>query len=351
MSSRKGQGKAKELIEWIRSKDLVCITFHRNADPDAVASAVALKALAKKVSGSTQAVIVSTEGVELPSRKALELLGIDAGIIPYDQALGCEHYVIVDTSTKTQLPAVAEELRPGNYVVIDHHEINDLTKDAAAAIHDPGSASTSEIVARIIKDSGILPDKKVLTLLIVGVLYDTKFLRLATAETLETVAWLMRAGGSYSKAITALTSRTTTRSERIAKLKGIARTGLYTLNKTWVMAITCIGAHESAVLKTLMDAGADVSIAVAKRKGLTRVTVRVTNELINEVGKPVAAELCRELGESLGGVGGGHAGAAGAIIEKEVEPEKLLNAVRKYFRSLGLKVKALEEGRWKQECG
>ncbi len=350
MNSRRRLEKIKELINWVSNKTNLCIVFHRNADPDAVAAAIALKEIIQKTTNVKEVLIIAPEGIEVPSKKALSDIGLSEQIITSREGWSCNHYIVVDTSTQTQLAGISKALKPRNYVVIDHHEINDLVKDAAIAIHEPSTASTSEIIAAIAEHLTANLSKEVLTLLMVGILYDTKLLRLATPETLETMAWLMRKGGNYRKALATLTSRTISRSEKIAKLKGISRTGLYTLNKAWILAITCIGAHESAVLKTLIDAGADVAVAVAIRKGVTRITVRAVQDVIDHLGKPLAAELCRELGKRFGGTGGGHAGAAGALIESEINPEAIMEGIRHYFKSLGVSVKTLEKGRWMEEC-
>ena len=175
-------------------------------------------------------------------------------------------------------------------------------------------------------------------------------LRLAKASTFRTLADLMESGGGYSEASKLLTSREISKSEKVAKLKGISRAGIYELNKEWLMAITCIGAHESSVLKVLIDSGADLAIAVAKRKGETRVSIRATDTLINRLNAPVSASITKRLGELLGGEGGGHAGAAGAKIPGRVPPKEFLKALRKTLTELGLRITTLEEGRWLTEC-
>jgi nanoRNase/pAp phosphatase (c-di-AMP/oligoRNAs hydrolase) len=199
--------------------------------------------------------------------------------------------------------------------------------------------------------SGFRPPRSVLTALITGILYDTKFFRLATRETFDKVSWLIKMGGDYLLAQKLLLGREVTRSEKIAVLKGLSRTGLYQLNRKWILAITCVGAYESSVLKELIDSGADIAIAIAHKKNKIRVTARASRSFISAAQRPVAAELCSYLGKTLGGEGGGHSGAAGVTIPVSHRIEEILDVINKYFQSfLGLKMIPLEAGRWMDEC-
>ncbi len=340
----------KAILDKIRGlKGKACITFHQNADPDALASAVGLSALIKGLRTNVTVVFKPSEGFDVASKKVIQALNLE--ISTDDRTRECTYYFIVDTSTPTQLADIAREVEKIPYAVIDHHELNELLKKADLSLYDPSCPSASELVVELLMYSGFRPPRNVLTALITGILYDTKFFRLATYETFDKVSWLMRMGGDYLFAQKLLSGREVTRSEKIAVLKGLSRTGLYKLNKEWILAITCVGAHESSVLKELIDSGADVALAIAHRKDKIRVTARASRSFISAARKPVAAELCSYLGKTLGGAGGGHSGAAGVTIPANYRAEELLKTIKTYFqRFLGLKVSPLEIGRWMEEC-
>jgi len=340
----------KEFLKWVKRKRRLCIAFHNNGDPDAVAAAIALAEVVHSLNPPSKIYVVAPEGIDSASKRLLKQLNLQETVLPYPPPEKCSRYIIVDTSTKTQLGELGKELKPKKYAVLDHHVINELVKDAEISVYGTETSSSSELAAMVMKEVGVTVRSEVLTLLIAGILYDTRMLRLAKASTFRTLADLMESGGGYSEASKLLTSREISKSEKVAKLKGISRAGIYELNKEWLMAITCIGAHESSVLKVLIDSGADLAIAVAKRKGETRVSIRATDTLINRLNAPVSASITKRLGELLGGEGGGHAGAAGAKIPGRVPPKEFLKALRKTLTELGLRITTLEEGRWLTEC-
>jgi len=342
---------AEKLRKWVKglSEDTICVAMHRNADPDALASALGIKEILQSISREKNILILTSEGLEQASKKLLETLAPQAEVIN-DNPSECDAAVIVDTSTPQQLNRLSSLLSKP-YVVIDHHEVNDLVEGADVSIHRPSAASTSELVAELMMYLKVRPDSGVLTFLIAGILYDTRILRLASPETFAVMAWLTENGGDYRQALNILTLREVSRSEVIARLKGLSRTGLYRLNKEAILAVTCIGAHESAVLKALIDAGADVAIAVAKRPNATRITIRVSQSFLKKFGgEPIASNLALHFAKELGGSGGGHAGAAGALINSRVSPKQVLKTIARFFAKRGYSIGILEEGRWMEEC-
>ncbi len=342
-----GVNKFTEFIKWLRSGKAICLLTHRNADPDAIAALVALRYLILKTIDGRRVELVLPEGMEKASKRIIsELLPH----IEWREELGvCDRVVVVDSASPSQLGKV--EFKNLNYGVVDHHEVNELVSRASASLHLPEATSCSEIVFELSRVSGVKFPPEILTLLITGILYDTKFLRRANAGTFRTLSQIIEKGGDYSKAYSLLVGeRVVEYSERVARLKGISRTGVYSLNGKYLMAITCIGAFESSTLKVIVEAGAHVAIAVARRKDGVRVTVRCSQELVRDLGFPVAAELTSYLGKVFKGSGGGHSCAAGARFT-EFSPTEFLKAVEKFFNFKGVKVRELERGRWVEECG
>jgi len=346
-----GPADAERLRKWVEglSECTVCVAMHRNADPDALASALGVKEILRSLSHEKNVLLLTSEGLEQASKKLLEALAPQTEVIN-DNPSGCDAAVIVDTSTPQQLNKLSSLLSKP-YVVVDHHEVNDLVRGADVGIHRASATSTSELVAELMMYLKVRPDPRILTLLIAGILYDTRVLRLASPETFAVMAWLTENGGDYRQALNILTLRETGRSEVIARLKGLSRTGLYRLNKEAILAVTCIGAHESAVLKALIDAGADVAVAVAKRPNATRITIRVSRSFLKRLGgEPIASNLALHFAKELGGSGGGHAGAAGALISSHVSPRQILKTIARFFARRGYNIGILEEGRWMEEC-
>ena len=355
MSSCRNTGELgiKELIEWIASEEPgknICIAFHRGGDPDAVASAIGVRELINSVNPSLKVSITPSEGINQLSKVLLIKLGMSEENLFSGDVSSCNYFIIVDTSTHSQLGGLNELVRSRKYIVIDHHEINELLDKAIVKIYDPCRPSVSELIIRSLYVVGVRPPHNLLTLLLAGVLYDTKFLRLADDYTLESVILAIRMGGDYREAQEILTSREVGMPEKIAVLKGIARLGLYSLNDEWLLAITCISSNESSVLRTLIEAGADIAIAMAKKKKYGRVIIRASSRFLKSVNSSISAEIAHYLGGAFMGEGGGHGGAAGAVVNAKITGRELLKALRKFFKDRGLKMKLLEEGKWLREC-
>ncbi len=362
MSSSKSLRITNEGIEkalaWLSSlRGEVCILIHKNADPDAAVSAIALSYLIRYLISSGAAIsLVAPEGLEAVSRRVIEALNllnfVDVKCISKGK-VECAYQVVIDTASTSQLGEFSNILR--NYMVLDHHEVNTLIDSANILLYDPKRKSSSEIVFMVIehllRKSGDSIPKEILTALIAGILYDTKYLRLADDVTFEIMAKLLKLGGDYAHAIAILSAKKKLDySERVARIKGAMRAGLYKVNDL-LMVVTCIGAHESSVLKLLLDAGADIALAIAAKKNKgTRIIIRTTSEAVKHLGFPLAAELARELGECMKGSGGGHASAAGVYVE-EFKPESFIKVLTEFFRSRGLNLKIIDEGRWLNECG
>ncbi|MEO3993108.1 MAG: DHH family phosphoesterase, partial [Desulfurococcaceae archaeon TW002] len=238
-----------------------------------------------------------------------------------------------------------------DYVVIDHHETNELSKNALVSVHFKNVGSTSELITLMMEILSLKPNTRLATLLIAGILYDTKNLRLAKPSTFRALYYLTRlCNECLEEAFSIMTSTEIDRSEKIAILKGISRTGLYELNKDYILAITCVGAHEASVLKTLITSGADVAIAISPRPNETRIYVRASQKIVNSLKTSIASNLVTYLAEELKGSGGGHSGAAGLSLSHEVDVSEVMRLVRQFFVRLGMRINILEEGRWINKC-
>lgn len=337
----------RKLVDTLRNYSSICFCTHRDADPDAVASVLGAKFMTESLISNVRAGVIFPEGVNRVATKILKSLGFEKDLTT---ATSCDLIVYVDASSKSQVFVPGVE-SGRDYVVIDHHETNELAENALLSIHLKGMASASEIIALMLEILSLRPDTRLATLLITGILYDTKNLRLAKPSTFRALYYLTKSCSEcFNEALSLMTSTEVDRSEKIAVLKGISRTGLYELNKDFILALTCVGAHEASVLKTLIASGADVAIAISLRSGETRVYVRASQKIIEVLKSPIASDLVTYMARELGGSGGGHEGAAGLLLNYEANVNELLRLVKQFFARQGMKVSVLEEGRWVDKC-
>ncbi len=341
------ESDVKEFLNTLTPKNY-CLITHRNADLDAIASALVLREIIIRLIPSVEAYVIAPDGLDSTSKYFLSGLSITPNYLYEDDEFNkhCDCYLVIDAASKEQLGRF-NTLK--DYILVDHHEVNTLTDSAIMKLYEPKRKSTSEIVAYVLFASGVNLMHDYLTLLIGGILHDSRFLYLADGVTFSILSDLIRLGGDYVRARNLLIKRTPMEySERIARLKAMSRLGIYKSGK-YVIAITCIGAYEGNVLKSLLDCGADISIAIAPRDEGFRVTVRVNEEVVSELGKPLAGLLTSYLAELLGGSGGGHSLAAGSHILCK-EPEDILKALESFFKLLVGSFKTVDGGRWLEEC-
>lgn len=335
-----------ELVNIIQTHPFVCISTHRDADPDGIASSVALKYLIESKHHEIQAYVVLPEGVNRVAKRIVKNLELDLKSYGAPSTTQCGLHIFVDASSSYQVPGSGLGSRL-KYVIIDHHETNELVSNALVTIHIKEAASTSEIIALMMEALNVKPYNKLVTLMISGILYDTKNLRLAKPTTFKALHYLTNlCVECYNQAYSILSSAEASRSEVIAVLKGISRAGLYELNKKFLLAITCVGAYEASVMKSLINSGADVALALSRRPGETRVYVRTSQRVLDALKVPLASDLTTYLARNFGGSGGGHKGAAGVTIPSEIHAEDLMKSLKEYFMECGLRLDVLEEGRW-----
>lgn len=345
MRSREGtEGeRVAELVRRVRG--ILCIAVHKNADPDAVGAALGVAEIAKFF--GKEAHLIAPEGLEKASKEVLRAVGEGDLFSPPDEAGVCDEWVIVDTASISQLGELAGVVLGKEYAVIDHHARNSLYR--GRGIVDPEAGSTSEIVALGMEALGLRPSKATATVMLSGIVYDTRLFRLAKSTSFKAAAYLLESGADYRLILNTLMRgrNSAPYPEKVARLKGVSRAGVYKAGDLLVV-VTCIGAYEGSVLNALIDLGADIAVGMGRRKDTTRVTIRTSKTAEELLGGAPSADIASHIAVALGGSGGGHPGAAGA--EVRAGPLEVWGAIASYLASKGLRVKVLEEGRWREEC-
>ncbi|MDP2766576.1 MAG: DHH family phosphoesterase, partial [Candidatus Methanoperedens sp.] len=139
---------------------------HRNADPDALGSAFALK----EAIGGTVGVIDGCDRVASQIARQLNIEFLTNPAEDYDLV------VVVDTSTSAQLNGF--QLK--SYAVIDHHATSSLNENAAFYLHR-NKGSTAEIVLEVLKIMGAPIMRRTAFALISGIITDTGSFRYASS--------------------------------------------------------------------------------------------------------------------------------------------------------------------------
>ncbi len=280
------------------------ILLHGNADPDALASAFAIKSV---FGGSTIGV---PGGLDRVSKVLAKTLAIDS---TEKVDLSTDRYLILDTSGPEQLNATIDLSKA---IVIDHHTRNVKWEKARLYHCDDTRSSCSEIVFELLKTSGKKVPKNVALALMFGMLTDSGYFKFAKPSTLVTFAELMALHGTQMDEVMSLADLDTDISERISQLKGAQRLRYWKVGNH-IVASSQGSAFEASVCKSLISLGADVAFVGSQRGEQFRISARATQAVVREgihLGK-----LLGTVGSETTNGGGGHPGAAGITGRGDVE--------------------------------
>jgi phosphoesterase RecJ-like protein len=281
------------------------VLLHGNADPDALASGLA-------VQRSFPDVYIGTPG---GLDRVSKLLAKNLGVETFDDVakVHSARILILDTSGPEQLNG---EYDLTNAIVIDHHTRNSKWDSARMYYSDESKASCSEIVYELLKVAGKSPPREVSLALMFGILTDTGYFKFARPSTLITFSELMSLHDIHMDEAMNLAETETDISERISQLKGAQRLKYWKVGG-FIVAVSQGSAFEASVCKALLSLGADIAFVGSQRGDEFRVSARATQAMVR---KGI------HLGKLLGGIGaettnggGGHPGAAGLTGVGDVE--------------------------------
>ncbi|MEM4406399.1 MAG: DHH family phosphoesterase [Candidatus Methanomethylicaceae archaeon] len=299
-----------ELLVYLSSFRHITIVCHPNADPDCIGSAYALQTSITSTIPSSNVTIYTPDSINTASRRLINYLKIETSQdIPSDT----EIFLLVDTSSLDQIPDVKSHiLNKGTpYILLDHHFPDQQTMNNAAIAIVRETSSTCEIVYDVLKKQTLTPEA--LDALLVGLIYDSRRFLIRPSSSVKAAAKLIKRGAKAELAIELL-SADQDPSEKMAKLKGAARTRIFRAS-SWTFAVTHVGAFEASVARALTDLGADLAFVVNDSTEPLRLTGRSQDQFYNQTGLNLARDIMQPLAEEFSGQGGGHPTAASANLK------------------------------------
>jgi nanoRNase/pAp phosphatase (c-di-AMP/oligoRNAs hydrolase) len=320
----------------LQSIQKAVIVTHVNADPDALSSACALSKVIQSLNTFANTKILLPEGMNQESKRIYELckeLGIQIVIVKkysdIEEKEPNDICVIVDTASFEQLRLVKDYVKQNckSILILDHHQFRDFKElDTALKIVCISSeidySSTSEIAFMLLDrvsnriDSEIL--RKLATILLAGVLSDTKRFQRIAKNTFYIVANMIKYGADYENALHMLTVEKSPTS-RIARIKCVLRHRGFKIRikgREIYVAISNVGAFESDCATFLIALGYDVVFVLTEDDKLKaiRLIYRGKEDIITQLNIDIFTEFVRKLIDVYGGGGGGHKAAGGAIL-------------------------------------
>ena len=188
--------------EKILSTEKTVIVPHNRADCDAIASALGLSLIAKKLKKPSYIVMndpsydIDSSAVKIidDCKKEFNIINLNkySSIASKDDA-----YVLTDVN-KNYLVSVKEYLKnPDNIVIIDHHDEDQNTVLSSNKYIDTSYSSASEIVTKLLCASKIKITPMIANYLYAGIFLDTSFFtRNIGKETFKTIQQLIDFGAS-----------------------------------------------------------------------------------------------------------------------------------------------------------
>jgi nanoRNase/pAp phosphatase (c-di-AMP/oligoRNAs hydrolase) len=281
------------------------VLLHGNADPDALASAFAVK------SSFPDVTIGAPGGLDRVAKLLASTLKIDS--VEQVKPRPGERLLILDTSGPEQLNGSFDLT---NAIVIDHHTRNEKWSKAMMYHCDDARSSCSEILFELLKAAGKQPTKKVAQALMFGMLTDSGYFKFAKPSTLVTFAEIMGVHGTQMDEVMGLVETEQDISERISQLKGAQRLKYWKVGN-YIVAVSQGSAFEASVCKALLAIGADIVFVGSQRGDQFRISARATQAMVRKgvhLGK-----LLGVVGSETTNGGGGHPGAAGLTGTGDVE--------------------------------
>jgi nanoRNase/pAp phosphatase (c-di-AMP/oligoRNAs hydrolase) len=310
--------KFTKIADIIKKARKIIILTHANSDPDAICSAFALKHLLKKINPKTKIIIGAPQGTNKISEKIMKKFRLSIESEPDLEDI--DIIFTVDTNNLKQFGKISNAIErfEKSIVIIDHHYPHpSMEKLSRLKFCDKYSPSTCEIIYNFFDQYEIKPTKKIAKILIIGILCETRHLRLATSQTILTISNLIKQGIEIEKLRDILEIQMA-QSERLARLRAAQRIKISSL-AGWIIVSTNVGSHHASAARALAFLGADLAIVASSDKDRLKISLRSKEEFYKKSQIHLGRDLAKPLGDYVNGTGGGHSLAAGITGSGEVE--------------------------------
>jgi nanoRNase/pAp phosphatase (c-di-AMP/oligoRNAs hydrolase) len=133
--------------------------------------------------------------------------------------------------------------------------------------------------------SGHVPSENTAKALLAGIIFDSKFLSIGSADMFKSVSSLLEVTWDISK-VRELFSSGYTVPEKIARIKAAQRMSYNRING-WVIAFSELGSFQSSGARVLISLGADVAVVTGTRKKSDPVKPTIHKPVLPQNWNPV----------------------------------------------------------------
>ncbi len=323
----------------------ILITSHKQSDPDALGSAILLYYVLQSLTTQKISIVVPTRTKQ--TEKILSNFPIDTVVSNHlEGSSDVNRYavILVDTNQPsiTDLQEIfhqtdsSEVFKQAKFsIILDHHLPSEAdTPDATMELIVPDYSSASELLLDIVFESGVpLENQVFLTIGLLGILYDTKRLLLASATTLTKVGRILDSIGGTIEDYMFLLDNQKDYSERVANIKTAQRNKLIIVQEKYLFSLSFVSSFESSSARALQYLGSDLAAVINLGKKEIRISFRSTKNFYNET-HIHCGEVAKYLADTYGGTGSGHPTAAGCNLTAKTTTNELIDVIAKYVTKL-----------------
>jgi nanoRNase/pAp phosphatase (c-di-AMP/oligoRNAs hydrolase) len=166
------QERLEQLLRAVDGTDSVLILTHNDPDPDAIASAVALRYLLRERRGVEARLVYQGLIGRAENRALVRYLGHPLRRLTTSDLRRSASIALVDAQPDTGNIALTPESSVA--IVIDHHPRREATAAATFADVRPDVGATSTILTEYLQVAGVEPDPPLATALFYGIKTDTR---------------------------------------------------------------------------------------------------------------------------------------------------------------------------------
>jgi nanoRNase/pAp phosphatase (c-di-AMP/oligoRNAs hydrolase) len=307
----------------------ILILPHNDPDPDAIASALALRyVLAEKLGVAGEIAYRGIVG-RAENRALVRYLGYPLSRLISDELHGDMPIALVDTQPGVGNNALPPGVHPT--VVIDHHGLREATAAAAFADVRPGVGATSTILTQYVLAAGLEPPPPLATALFYGIKADTMGLGRAASPP-DTSAYLYLLQRMDPEALGQIEHAQVPAAyfrSMVTALRSAQVYGQVVISHMGQMDYPDMAAEMADLLLRLE--GAHWIICMGQHQGFLILAVRT------RIRRRGAGQLVREIVGSLGTAGGHGTMAGGQIALQGEDPQRMAShLVRRALQWLGV---------------
>jgi nanoRNase/pAp phosphatase (c-di-AMP/oligoRNAs hydrolase) len=301
----------QKFIQNIHSKkaNQVLVTSHENVDPDGLSASIAVAKWLESIWKCQTT--VSFNSLNKISGNLVKKFKLKIQHPPKLQKY--DVVCVVDMSSINQVGNI-QNIIPEHVplaISIDHHHTEEEKQSYFdLTLIDTEVSSTAEIVTQIFIEDGYIPPKTDATLLLVGLLYDSRRFLNSKPAVFPLVETLLSWGAEYEKALAVLQWKMG-RSEIIARVKAAQRMRRHEIGD-FIVITSKIGSFEASACRGLLDLGADMAIVYSEKPDSVRFSARSRRDFYKKTSLDLAKDIMIPIGDIINGAGGGHSIAAGA---------------------------------------